>query len=63
MTRNAKYEQRQRDKGLKKVTLWLPVDRDDEIKQAAQMMCDNSDLTLTLLRSISTGRLVSMTSK
>ncbi|MDC5857400.1 hypothetical protein [Vibrio europaeus] len=63
MSRNAEYEQRQKDKGLKKITLWVPEDRDCEVKQAAQMMCDNEDLTINVLRSIATGKLVSMSSK
>ncbi|MDC5706396.1 hypothetical protein OPW36_21000 [Vibrio europaeus] len=52
MSRNSEYEQRQKDKGLKKITLWVPEDRDCEVKQAAQMMCDNEDLTINVLRSI-----------
>ncbi|WCP70102.1 hypothetical protein LYZ37_23160 (plasmid) [Vibrio tubiashii] len=63
MSRNSEYEQRQKDKGLKKITLWVPEDRDCEVKQAAQMMCDNEDLTINVLRSIATGKLVSMSSK
>ncbi|WP_425665740.1 hypothetical protein ACPUEJ_07475 [Vibrio tubiashii] len=63
MSRNSAYEQRQKDKGLKKITLWVPEDRDCEVKQAAQMMCDNEDLTINVLRSIATGKLVSMSSK
>ncbi|MEX0336421.1 hypothetical protein [Vibrio tubiashii] len=63
MSRNSEYEQRQKDKGLKKITLWVPEDKDCELKQAAQMMCDNQDLTINVLRSIATGKLVSMSSK
>ncbi|MDC5813101.1 hypothetical protein OPW07_25625 [Vibrio europaeus] len=63
MSRNSEYEQRQKDKGLKKITLWVPEDKDCEVKQAAQMMCDNEDLTINVLRSIATGKLVSMSSK
>ncbi|MDC5804757.1 hypothetical protein OPW36_14140 [Vibrio europaeus] len=63
MSRNSEYEQRQKDKGLKKITLWVPEDRDCEVKQAAQMMCDNEDLTINVLRSIASGKLVSMSSK
>ncbi|MCG9583718.1 hypothetical protein L1D13_09170 [Vibrio tubiashii] len=61
--RNSEYEQRKKDKGLKKITLWVPEDKDCELKQAAQMMCDNEDLTISVLRSIATGKLVSMSSK
>lgn len=63
MSRNSAYEQRKKDKGLKKITLWVPEDKDCELKQAAQMMCDNQDLTISVLRSIATGKLVSMSSK
>ncbi|MDC5808833.1 hypothetical protein OPW07_03715 [Vibrio europaeus] len=61
--RNSEYEQRKKDKGLKKITPWVPEDKDCELKQAAQMMCDNEDLTISVLRSIATGKLVSMSSK
>jgi len=60
MSRNAKYEQKMKDKGLKKVTLWIPEDRESDIKQAASMMCDNEALTINVLRNMESGKVVSM---
>lgn len=60
MTRNAKYEQRMKEKGLKKVTLWVPSDRESDIKQAASVMCDFENLTVGVLKDVNTGRMVSM---
>lgn len=60
MSRNREYEQRQKDKGLKKVTLWVPEDREADVKQAVQMMIDNEHLTLNALRDMQSGRFVSM---
>lgn len=63
MSRNSEYEKRQREKGLKKITLWVPDDKDSDVKHAAQMMCDNPNLTVNVLRNLETGRLVSMVAK
>ncbi|WP_064609891.1 hypothetical protein [Photobacterium sp. J15] len=60
MSRNSEYEKRQRDKGLKKVTLWVPEDREADIKQAVTMMVENDSLTLNALRDTRSGKFVSM---
>lgn len=60
LSRNARYEQTQKDKGLVKVTLWLPEPVAPNFKLAASLCLSNSDLTLTGLRSIKTGRFVSI---
>ncbi|WP_192890640.1 antitoxin MazE-like protein [Vibrio bathopelagicus] len=60
MSKNKRYEERMKSKGLKKVTLWVPEDRESDIKQAASAMCDNESLTVGVLKNIETGRLVSM---
>ncbi|MDE1222802.1 hypothetical protein MCT03_00195 [Vibrio aestuarianus] len=62
MSRNSEYEQRQKSKGFKKVTVWLPADRESDIKHAASMMCANDNLTVGVLKDIRTGRAVSMRS-
>lgn len=59
-SRNARYEQAQRNKGLEKVTLWVPASVAPNFKLAASLCVDNSDLTLTGLRSLKTGRFVSI---
>ncbi|MCG6230377.1 hypothetical protein [Vibrio furnissii] len=63
MTRNAKYEQRMKEKGFKKVTLWVPVDREADIKHAASVMCDNDNLTVGVLKDTTSGRMVSIRDK
>lgn len=60
MTRNKRYEQKMKAQGLKKVTLWIPEDRESDIKQAASVMCENEKLTIGVLKNIETGRLASM---
>ncbi len=60
LSRNARYEQTQKDKGLVKVTLWLPEQVAPNFKLAASLCVDNSTLTLTGLRNVKTGRFVSI---
>lgn len=60
MSRNKKYEERMKSKGLKKVTLWLPSDRESDVKQAVSEMCEHENLTVGVLKDMSTGRMVSM---
>lgn len=61
--KNDDYESRQRDKGLLKRTLWVPSDREDDIKLAINMMIINPNLTINVLRDTSTGRVVSLNAK
>ena len=56
VSRNAMYEQNMRDKGLKKVTLWIPIQSADDIKLMATICCENRDLVPSMLRSSTTGR-------
>lgn len=60
MSRNSEYEQRKKEQGFKKVTVWLPEDRESDIKQAINELCENEHLTINVLRDLKTGRLVSM---
>jgi hypothetical protein len=60
MSRNARYEQAKRNKGLEKVALWVPASVAPNFKLAASLCVDNFDLTLTGLRSLKTGRFVSI---
>jgi len=56
-SRNAMYEQNMRDKGLKKVTLWIPDHCADDLKLMASICCDNQDLIPSTVRSLTTGRM------
>ncbi|MEZ8844601.1 hypothetical protein AB6E06_23410 [Vibrio splendidus] len=60
MSRNKKYEDKMKSNGFKKVTLWIPEDRESDIKQAASVMCDHENLTVGVLKDVCTGRMVSM---
>ncbi|CAK2471815.1 DUF3018 domain-containing protein [Vibrio crassostreae] len=60
MSRNKKYEDKMKSNGFKKVTLWIPADRESDIKQAASAMCDHDNLTVGVLKDVHTGRMVSM---
>lgn len=61
MSRNKDYENRMKDKGLKKVTLWIPQNKESDLKEAAQVMCLNDNLTVRVLSDVTSGRFVSMT--
>ncbi|WP_440888001.1 antitoxin MazE-like protein [Vibrio sp. WZ-1] len=60
MSRNKRYEQKMKSQGFKKVTLWVPTDRESDIKQAASLMCEAENLTIGVLKDMETGRMVSM---
>lgn len=57
MSRNKRYEERKKAMGLKKVTLWVPVNSEIEFKQMAEFLCENPDHIPFMARSISTGRM------
>ena len=57
MTRNQKYEKKQRDRGLKKVTLWIPDDSEVEIKQMIDFLIDNPDHIPFMARRVKNGRM------
>ena len=46
-----------RDKGLKKITLWIPDECADDLKLMASICCDNKDLIPSTVRSLTTGRM------
>lgn len=57
ISRNKTYEQKKRDKGLRKITLWIPEHCEDDLKLMANICCENSDLIPSNVRSIKTGRM------
>lgn len=57
MSRNSKYELKQRSKGLKKLTLWVPVDSEVEFKSMADFLCHNRDHVPFMARSVITGKM------
>jgi hypothetical protein len=59
-TRNARYEQANRQQGLEKVTIWLPSPVMADFKLAAKLCVENRDLTVSLLRNVTNGRVVSI---
>lgn len=56
-SRNAIYEQNMRDKGLKKVTLWIPEKCSVELRILAAICCENRDLIPSCVRSLTTERI------
>lgn len=60
MSRNKRYEAAKQSAGLAKLTLWVPVAVMADFQFAARVCCENRDLTVSNLRSLRTGRLVSM---
>lgn len=57
MTRNKVYEDKQKSKGLKKITLWVPEDSEVELKQMASFLCDNRDYIPFMARCLTDGKL------
>ncbi|MCT8878656.1 hypothetical protein [Shewanella xiamenensis] len=57
MTRNSKYELKQRSNGLKKLTLWVPLESEIEFKQMADFLCSNRGYVPFMARSLLTGKM------
>ncbi|EGR4278574.1 TPA: hypothetical protein AB5H67_001477 [Vibrio cholerae] len=59
-SRNSRYEEKKKQKGLKKVTLWIPQGMESDFYQLASALADNPSLTIDVLRNIDTGKFVSL---
>lgn len=59
-SRNQRYERKKNEQGLVKTTLWIPETIETELKQIVAACSENPDLTISTLRNIKTGRLVSL---
>ncbi|WAX22040.1 hypothetical protein spd_00008 [Shewanella phage Dolos] len=57
MNRNSKYELKQRSNGLKKLTLWVPLESEVEFKQMADFLCANRDHVPFMARSLLNGKM------
>jgi len=57
MSRNSLYEFKMKEKGFKKITLWVPSHCEDDLKLMASLCRDNKDLIPSTVRSLSTGRM------
>jgi len=60
MSRNAKYEASKKAQGLKKLTLWIPEDRESEFHLLAKACCQHRHLTFNTLRDTESGKYVSL---
>ncbi|HIF9244481.1 hypothetical protein [Photobacterium damselae] len=60
MSRNKEYEVRQKAKGLKKVTVWIPQERESEFKLLAEKCCSHRHLSFNSLRDVVSGKYVSL---
>jgi len=60
LSRNARYEVRQREKGLKKTTVWIPEELEAEFKQLADVCANHPNISFNTLRDKNTGRYVSL---
>ncbi|CCN40356.1 conserved hypothetical protein [Vibrio nigripulchritudo FTn2] len=59
-SRNQRYERKKKEQGLVKTTLWVPESIETEIKQIVAACAENPELTISTLRNIKTGRMVSL---
>lgn len=56
-SRNKIYEDKQRAKGLVKITIWIPAEAADDLKNMAVICCDDQEQIPACTRSIKNGRL------
>ena len=57
MSKNTKYEAKQKAKGLKKVTVWIREASEVELKAIAQFCCENKGYIPFMVRSLTTGKM------
>lgn len=57
MTRNQKYEAKQKEKGLVKRTVWIPSRCECEVKQMIEFLAEHPEHIPALARNIRTGHL------
>ena len=57
MSRNSQYEQRQKEKGLRKITIWVPEYSVPEFKIMADFCVQNPDHFPFMARSFKTGKM------
>ena len=55
-TRNQRYEQNMRNKGLVKRTFWIPADAQIEVEQIIKYCVENRDYVPFMVRNIKTGK-------
>lgn len=60
LSRNQRYEADMKERGFKKATFWIKEDEACNIRLVCEMMREDEDLTLSNLRSKSTGKMVSI---
>lgn len=60
MSRNKKYEESQKAKGLKKVTIWVPELIEPEFKLLSEACCKHRNLSFNTLRDTQSGKYVSL---
>ncbi|NAW64530.1 hypothetical protein [Photobacterium halotolerans] len=59
-SRNARYERKKTEQGLKKVTVWVPADVEAEFKLLADVCSENRRYVPNTVRDLKTGRYVSL---
>jgi hypothetical protein len=62
MSRNSIYEAKQKEKGLKKITLWVPEESADDLKLMASICCENKKYYPSMIRNSKNGQLKSINS-
>ncbi|KAF7770093.1 hypothetical protein PCIT_a3050 [Pseudoalteromonas citrea] len=56
-SRNQKYEKQRKEKGQKKITVWVPEQAEIEVKQMCEFLCENPDYIPFMARSLTTGKM------
>lgn len=60
LSANDRYEQKKKNAGYKKITIWVPTESEDHFKEIANFCCENTDCYPAHVKSFKTGRIVRM---
>ena len=56
LSRNQRYEQGRKQKGEKKLTVWVSEHAEVEVKQMCEFLCENPNHVPFMARSLVTGK-------
>lgn len=57
LSRNQRYEQGRKQKGEKKLTVWIPEQAEIEVRQMCEFLCENPNHVPFMARDLVTGKM------
>lgn len=57
LTRNQKYEKARKEKGQKKLTVWIPENAEIEVRQMCEFLCENPNHVPFMARCLVSGKM------